>query len=203
MLHYMQAGGVFMWPIFCLAIIALAIALEKIYYYSFISRDSTTKFKLELTNLIGNCDEDEVINFCKHYKNPLAKATIKILNFAKNDCNLDKDELKYNIEVAIDDEISGFEKGSWVLGICVGAAPQLGLLGTIVGMIKSFGALGELDGASVVADGISQALYTTAFGLLVAIPVLVIHVVIGKKNDSLIKDLDRLEMLLIKRFKKQ
>lgn len=98
------------------------------------------------------------------------------------------------------DEISKLEKNGWILGICISAAPQLGLLGTIVGMIKSFGALSAAGDPTLVAGGISEALYTTAFGLLVAIPVLVFHVYFVNRNDVVIENLEKVEILLLKKF---
>ncbi|PAF50368.1 hypothetical protein BKH43_04555 [Helicobacter sp. 13S00401-1] len=205
----MQVGGLFMWPIFILAIAALAVILEKLYFYMFINRDLTMKFKASLSNLIVEGDIKKIINFCKRYKNPLAKSTLLFMDSLqsevglKSKSSLDVDELKYNIDITINDEIARFEKGGWILGVCVGAAPQLGLLGTVVGMIRSFGALSHIENTASVASGISEALYTTAFGLIVAVPVLIIHVGIGKKNDSIISELDRLEMLLLRRFSKE
>ena len=100
----------------------------------------------------------------------------------------------------IDDEISKLEKNNWILGICISASPQLGLLGTIVGMIKSFGALSAAGDPTLVAGGISEALYTTAFGLLVAIPALVFHVYFINKNDSIMENLEKIEFLFLKKF---
>lgn len=193
----MEVGGPFMWPIFILAILSLAVVLEKISYYFFISRDLNSKFKIKLTNLLNFGDLDEVVDFCKNYKNPVAKATIKSINHILKE----EDEFVFINELLINDEIEKIEKRSWILGMSITAAPQLGLLGTIVGMIKSFGALSDSGDPTMVASGISEALYTTAFGLLVAIPVLVCHVAIGVKNEKLIESLYNLEMLLNRRFK--
>lgn len=200
MIYYMEVGGIFMWPILILAVFALAVILEKIYYYLFISRDLNSNFKINLLNVINTGDRQKIIDFCKKYKNPLAKATIQTLNSSKNIKT--KEEFSFILETCMEGEIKEFEKGGWILGICVAATPQLGLLGTITGMIKSFGALSNTGDPTMVASGISEALYTTAFGLIVAIPVLIYHVAINVKNDKLIEELGHLEMLLNKNFSK-
>ncbi|WP_033917023.1 MotA/TolQ/ExbB proton channel family protein [Campylobacter sputorum] len=199
MLELMKVGGIFMWPIFCLAVFALAIVLEKIYFYTFINSDLSYKFKYKLSNLISNKSINEITEYCQNFKNPVAKTTISILQNYPNSLN----ELEYNIEVSQKTWSEQFEKGGWILGLCVGAAPQLGLLGTVVGMIKSFGALSIQNNAIQVANGISEALYTTAFGLLVAIPALMIHIAINKKNDKILDDMEKISMLIYKRFKNE
>lgn len=197
MLELMELGGIFMWPIFALAILTLAIVLEKMYFYLFINTDLSSKFKYELSNLISNKNANDIVSFCQNFKNPVAKMVISVFENKPDSPN----ELEYNIEVSMKTWSDKFEKGGWILGLCVGAAPQLGLLGTVVGMIKSFSALSAQNNAMQVATGISEALYTTAFGLLVAIPALMIHIAINKKNDKILDDMERISMLIYKRFK--
>ena len=75
--------------------------------------------------------------------------------------------------------------------MCASISPQLGLLGTITGMIRSFTGLSGGVNAPEVAMGISEALYTTAAGLIVAIPCLAILLMINKKIDYILNDLNR------------
>jgi biopolymer transport protein ExbB len=70
-------------------------------------------------------------------------------------------------------ELKRFERGLGVLDTIVTASPLLGLLGTVTGIIRAFGALGEVQNQAVhLSSGIAEALYTTAFGLSIAIPTL-------------------------------
>ncbi len=189
-----------MWPIFFLAMFSLAVVLEKISYNIFRLRDLNSKFKVNIFNALNTQDLEKIVTFCQKYKNPLAKVINSSFEFYKKNRNLSKNEYEFVVKTMVYDEISKLEKNGWILGICISAAPQLGLLGTIVGMIKSFGALSAAGDPTLVAGGISEALYTTAFGLLVAIPVLVFHVYFVNRNDVVIENLEKVEILLLKKF---
>lgn len=190
MLAYFYTGGPFMWPIFFLFILSFGVILEKLCYFLIYELDATAKFKMKLATLINSNKDEEVKILCQKYKNTIAKTTIFVL---KNvNFKLDaKSQIDYIIEEAINDKIVNLEKHNWILGMCASVAPQLGLLGTITGMIKSFAGLSSGTNAPEVAIGISEALYTTAAGLIVAIPCLIIHLMINKKIDHILNDLNR------------
>lgn len=191
MIYYMQIGGVFMWPIFIMLVFSVAVIIEKIFYFTFIEIDCTKYFKLNLAALIQEGNHDSVKNFCIKYKNSLSKAVLKILKNSKstNHVSLKND---YIIEEAIQSQLEKLEKRNWVLSLSANICPQIGLLGTIVGMIIAFGALSDSANAPLVAVGISQALYTTAFGLIVAIPSLGALSIINKKIDTILYDLNKI-----------
>lgn len=89
-------------------------------------------------------------------------------------------------------EMSKLERGLIVLATVINVAPLLGFLGTVVGMILAFQAIeaaGEVE-ATLVAGGIKVALLTTAFGLLIAIPVSVFHNYFISKIDTLVIDME-------------
>lgn len=194
MLDMMQTGGIFMWPIFIILIFAFAVVLEKIFYFIFIEIDSTNNFKIQLVKYINENNFTQMKSLCQSHKNSISKVILSILaNYdeAKNS----KSELEYIAEESVYTQVANLEKRNWVLSLSATACPQIGLLGTISGMIKAFGALSIANDAPMVATGISEALYTTAFGLMVAIPCLVAHVVVNKKIDSILHDLNRLMSL--------
>jgi biopolymer transport protein ExbB len=84
-------------------------------------------------------------------------------------------------------EIAPFERDLKVMKICVSAAPLLGLLGTVTGMLATFGALAEGSGGEktmgLVAEGISEALITTMTGLVIALPGLLFHYQMARKHE--------------------
>ncbi|MBP6281675.1 MAG: MotA/TolQ/ExbB proton channel family protein, partial [Leptotrichiaceae bacterium] len=95
------------------------------------------------------------------------------------------------------------ENGIWLLGAVVNTAPQLGLLGTVTGMITSFSALSSSETSSkLVAGGISEALYTTAFGLIVAIPALIFYNYFNRRLDSIVLEMERAALHFLSRIKK-
>lgn len=190
MIEYLEVGGVFMWPIFFLLIFSFGVFLEKMFLFGFMEIDDTSKFKKELFCLITKGDNDEIRAFCKGYKNSIAKAVLSLLDNVKT-LHVNKNQLDYAIEDAVIHRVNELEKRDWILTLSMTASPQLGLLGTIVGMIKAFGALQGGENAPLVASGISEALYTTAFGLIVAIPCLIFHIIVNKKIDTILNDLNR------------
>lgn len=194
MLDFMQTGGIFMWPIFTILIFAFAVMLEKFFYFTFIEIDSTNKFKIQLVKYINENNFSQMKSLCNAHKNSISRVILLILsNYDEEKSS--KAELEYIAEESVYMQIANLEKRNWVLSLSATACPQIGLLGTIWGMIKAFGALSVSNDAPMVASGISEALYTTAFGLIVAIPCLVIHVIVNKKIDSILHDLNRLMSL--------
>lgn len=200
MFDILNTGGPFMWPIFFLFILACGVMIEKICYFMFYELDASAQFKMRLATLINSQNNSDAMSLCNNHKNTIARATISVLN----NINFNTDsrtQADYILEETISDAIRNLEKHNWILGMCASVAPQLGLLGTITGMIKSFSGLsGGVATAPQVAIGISEALYTTAAGLIVAIPCLIFHIILNKKIDSILNELNRIIGLFSRRF---
>lgn len=200
MLEYLKAGGIFMWPILLSSICGVAVLLEKIYYFLKNESDMNEKFKKNLIKLIKNGNNQEIIKFCETKKNSVAKTIKSILETF--DTEMDNDfDCQYLEEVAREStlaQITALEKGMWLLNIVATAAPQLGLLGTVTGMITAFKGLAGMSASSsaVIAGGISEALYTTAFGLIVGIPALVAYTFFERKIDCVLMEIEKMTVYL-------
>jgi len=109
----------------------------------------------------------------------------ELLNFVSN--ARDVHETTVRFEELRKTETVPFERDLWVMRICVSAAPLLGLLGTVTGMLDTFGALATGAGGektmNLVAEGISEALVTTETGLLIAIPGLFFQYQLTRKHQ--------------------
>ncbi|MBZ7981001.1 MotA/TolQ/ExbB proton channel family protein [Campylobacter sp. RM12640] len=179
MLNLMQIGGLFMWPIFVLLVLSFAVILEKItniYLYQF---SFNNNFKIKIKKAIYDKNLIELKNICSN-KNSISNSIQKAINiYEKNNLN------EFELENIHFNEIKKLEKNGFILGISISICPQLGLLGTVTGMISSFAALSKEANEELVAAGISEALYTTAFGLIVAIFALVFHIIFNKRIDYL------------------
>ena len=196
----MKAGGFFMWPILLASICGVAVVLEKAYYFLKNERDMTEKFKKRLIELIKTGNKDEIIKFCDTKNNSVAKTIKNILDTFDEGVEANFD-CQYLEEVAREntlEQITGLEKGMWLLNIVATAAPQLGLLGTVTGMIVAFQGLAGAGGANsaVIAGGISEALYTTAFGLIVGIPALVAYTYFDRKIDCVLIEIEKMTVYL-------
>ena len=101
-------------------------------------------------------------------------------------------------------QIPLLERNMWLLSIVAHTTPLIGLLGTVTGMIKAFQAVaihGTGD-AKILASGISEALFTTAGGLFVAIPALIIYNYYNRKIDEIINDMEKGSTEVINYFRR-
>lgn len=188
------AGGWLMLPIILSSIVMIAIAFER--YWSL--RPS----KVVPPTLLG-----QVWHWLKH--NQLTKENIhqlrgssalgSILAAGISNSGHGREVMKDSIEEAAAQVIHGLEKHLAPLGTIAAVTPLLGLLGTVIGMIKVFTAI-MIEGtgnAAVLAGGISEALITTAAGLTVAIPALIFLRYFERRVDTLVVDMEDKAIKLI------
>ena len=101
------------------------------------------------------------------------------------------------------EQMKHLERNMWLLSMVAHTSPLLGLLGTVTGMIKAFQSIsihGTGD-AGILALGISEALYTTAGGLIVAIPCMILYNYFNKKIDLIISDIEKTSTELLNCFR--
>jgi biopolymer transport protein ExbB len=118
----------------------------------------------------------------------------------------DVDDLRHYLDDALWEEERELSKYNRLIITIVAAAPLLGLLGTVIGMIETFDSLGDMSLFSQsggIAGGISQALITTQMGLAVAIPGLIVNGILQRKQKSLELDLARLKDILCSEHKQR
>ena len=154
---------------------------------------------------MGN--KEEILKLCKDKTDSVSKSVTKIvsnmdINFDELD-NSHRQVIEGIISESILEQTTELEKGMSLLGTVVNAAPQLGLLGTVTGMIAAFSALTRngTNSAKIVAGGISEALYTTAFGLIVAIPALVFYNYFNRRIDVIVAEMERAALQFLSRVK--
>ena len=207
MFKYLINGGIFMWVILFASICGLAIILEKTYTFLTKEKKLTENEKNKLYKSLRTGNREEILRLCKDKTDSVSKSVTKIvsnmdINFAELD-NSHRQVIEGIISESILEQTTELEKGMSLLGTVVNAAPQLGLLGTVTGMITAFSALtrnGETT-ARIVASGISEALYTTAFGLIVAIPALVFYNYFNRQIDIIVAEMERAALQFLSRVK--
>jgi biopolymer transport protein ExbB len=133
-------------------------------------------------------DRSALRRLCEQTPSPLGR----LLLMAEQHLDLEKEENENALQTRARQEIVRLERGLVVLEIVVGIAPLLGLVGTIYGMIKLFGGLGEsgLGDNAVLAHGISLILNFTMMGLLIAIPSLIAWNYYNKKVEMLAVEME-------------
>ncbi|MBN1254291.1 MAG: MotA/TolQ/ExbB proton channel family protein [Deltaproteobacteria bacterium] len=193
-------GGILMYPIAFGSIIALGIFLERMWVLRR-GRVLPRDFLIEVEDLVMRRKRPEAISLCKRDDSSIAHVIrVGIENYGKK-----RDVIKEKIEEVGRREAASLERYINVIGTIAGVSPLLGLLGTVSGMIKSFNIIsmqGVADPASL-AGGISEALITTAAGLVVAIPTFVIYRYLANKADSLILEMEENSIKMVDLVKRE
>jgi biopolymer transport protein ExbB/TolQ len=178
-----------MYPILAALIVGIAIIVERFIYVAVKNRIDTTRFVNKVIELVQQGSVSSAIELCN-----LSKAALPMITRAGlREYGKTPKEVQNAFELAAMAEVPKLEKRTHYLSMIANVATLLGLLGTIVGLIQSFQAVAMADSsqkAALLSAGISVAMNTTAFGLIVAIPCMVFHSYIQAKTNSLIDEIN-------------
>jgi biopolymer transport protein ExbB len=168
LIGYFKKGGPIMYPLLAVSILALTVVLERLW---FLAREKRFRDEAVVDSILTHVqdgDLDGAVRTADHSKDFVARALIYGIQHREK-------SLTNALIRAAGAEIHRFTRGISILDTCVTMAPLLGLLGTVTGMMGSFGMLGgaELSAPSQITGGIAEALIATAFGLGIAIAALI------------------------------
>lgn len=166
------AGGVFMWWILAVALVGFVVIVERMWTLNR-ARVNTRRLLGTVITTLRNDGVQAAGEECQKVRGPIAA----ILYSGLQKADRGRDSVEKAISTAGTIEMSFLERGMvWVSSVTT-LAPLLGFLGTVSGMINAFEAIAasEQVNAKLVASGISEALITTAFGLIVAVPATVAY----------------------------
>ncbi len=194
MVEYFVDGGAFMWPILILLIFGLMFALER-FYSLMMSSINSKKFFAEVKDTLNSGGVDDALELCNKTRGPVAE----VFHAGLSRSHRGLDEVEKAIQNAGTVEMSFLEKNMIWLNLVVTVAPMLGFTGTVAGMISAFDSIEAANNISpaVVAGGISQALLTTAFGLIVAIIIQLLQNFFVSRIDRLVLDMEENSMQLV------
>jgi biopolymer transport protein ExbB/TolQ len=187
--HYHE-GGWMMHPILVSMIFVVGLVLDRIIALYFKANVDKDAFLRGLKKHIYAGDLDKAISFTASQKKTPLTSVIKagLINVPKGE---------QDVQAAMDEatlrESPRIEKRTGYLAMISNVATLLGLLGTIIGLIHCFGAVANAnpaDKATILSQGISEAMYCTAFGLSVAIPALVLYSVLQGRTQSMVDDIN-------------
>jgi len=159
-------GGGFMWPILFIFIIGFVFVGERLYHL-LKGLASKEDFAQHVSNTVASSGIDAAKAECKGAVGPVANLCYNALERA----HLGEEAAEKSLEQSGAIEMAALEKNMTWISLCIATAPMLGFLGTVWGMIQAFNDIKMANDISpaVVAGGISVALLTTAFGLVVAV----------------------------------
>ena len=194
MVDFFVQGGGFMWPILIALLFGLAIIGERA--YSLINSSSNTdQFFDDVKTVYNDSGKEQAIEFCENTPGPVAS----IFYAGLSKMEKTKEEIEKAVQNAGGLEVAFLEKNMIWINSVITIAPMLGFTGTVVGMIKAFEDIKMANDISpaVVAGGISQALLTTAFGLIVAMIMQVAQNFFVSMIDKLILDMEEQSIKIV------
>ena len=188
MLKFMSLGGPLMWLILLNAAIAVGIFLEKVFHFHR-AQINTTDFVNGIRNALKRGNVIEAIALCDETPGPVAQ----VVKAGTANRERSREEIREAMENAARTEIARLERRLVVLATIAQITPLLGFLGTVLGMIQMFKVIQEaqLPSPGQLAGGVWQALYTTAGGLMVAVPAYIAYNYLVSRVQNLVLDMEK------------
>ena len=183
---FFMKGGIVMYPLMLVAIIALLLFLERFVMLSYRGHLGR-RFTKKMDALVAEKKYEEAANLCLKKETSLAMVLFAVLNKV----NDTRENAERSLQEALLREQPKLERRMGLLAAMGTIAPLLGLLGTVTGIITLFTVITEVgtNDARVLAGGISEALVTTEMGLVIAIPVMILHGLLSEKIEKITSEL--------------
>ncbi len=198
LINYFRQGGPMMWPLLFFSLLALTFIIERWFVFNK-AKVNVGEFLPKVRKaLLVNRNVKEAIKACEQNRGPVASVMkAGLLRYGHS-----REDIEKTIENAAMYELDRLERRMGILATTANVAPMLGFLGTVTGMIKSFATLAEqgLTNPGAVAAGISEALITTATGLIIAIPAQLAYNWFNTKITRFVRDIETATNMLMETF---
>ena len=196
---FLAQGGLVMIPLGICSFLALAIIIEK-----FIILRKRKLINPEIISVIKNLTQPEDISLALNVTNSYKASLSRLVKIILENAHQPLEDIKEDVADQSRQEIHALERGLALLETVAAIAPILGLLGTVLGMIKVFSmiSLQGVGDAASLSGGISEALISTAFGLSIGIPTLVFYNYFLRKSQDIILDLENICNDLLRKIRK-
>ena len=193
--EFFTTGGVFMIPILLVFAVGLAISIERYITLTIVTRRNRRMWN-QVKPLLDQGHFDQARNMTADDDSTISQ--VLGMGLSLQGAVYRRDEIEIAMEESMMEIVPRLEKRTPYVALASSIATLLGLLGTIMGLIQAFTAVANAnpaEKADLLSASISVAMNTTAFGLMVAIPLLVIHAILTSKTGDII---DSLEMATVK-----
>ncbi|MBK26654.1 MAG: transporter [Halobacteriovorax sp.] len=194
--EFIQSGGVFMWVIVIIWAFGIAISLERFSKLFFKLDVDGASFMNELQRYILSNDIQGAIRVCSGS----VAALPRVLKSGLKRSTQQPEQIQNAIDATALEVIPKVELRLNYLQLVANISTLFGLLGTIQGLIQSFGAVAAADPAQkaeLLAQGISKAMNTTFLGLLAAISIMMLHTFLSSKSEKIINEIDEFSVKLL------
>ena len=202
-----DTGGPWMYSILAVSVLAIGLIIERFIFLFFKYNINAQAFMAQIQKMVMANNVDRAIKLC----NAAPSAALpKVVKAGLTRANKGEIEIQNAVEEATLEVVPQIMKRTPALQALANIATLLGLLGTIIGLINAFESLNSdqvavEDRQAVLSEGISLAMNTTAFGLIVAIPCMAAHHFLSGMTKKIVDEIDqhsvKLENLLVSRGK--
>ncbi|MDB5105726.1 MAG: MotA/TolQ/ExbB proton channel [Fibrobacteres bacterium] len=184
--HTVKTGGVFMWPLLIIPVVVLVLFFQKLFAV-FRSRAADRFYAQAVENLSARPEES-----LKIAKNQPGSSVLKVIGAVAANRGKDRELAEKDVKEVLLFEVPRLERHLTTLSVMAAAAPLLGLLGTVSGLIAMFQVITQhgVNDPKLLAGGIGEALIATETGLLIAIPTLMGHNFLANRVDRLVSDME-------------
>jgi biopolymer transport protein ExbB len=200
---WFNGGGPFMWAILAVLAFAVAVVVERLIFYYHTCRGLGTGMVADIARHLNGNDMEKARQAAE------GNAPVSVLlrtALERFGAGMNHSEIQEGIEEAAIKELPRLGERLNYLVLFANIATLTGLLGTIMGLQKAFSSLGVVEAsqkAARLAQGISELMVCTAFGLMVAVPCMVAYTFLHNKQNRLVKDLDESVVKIMNYFRKK
>lgn len=203
-MYYLTNGGMLMYVILAMSIVGLGAVIERFIYFKKNEQNNRSFLTKDIKEQLDNKKIKELVIMLNKERCSVSRVLKEVLYEVYRNPNSTPEKLEEKGKEKAMLQLIALEKNMWIISLAAHLTPLVGLLGTVTGMIKAFQAV-SVHGTgdpSVLARGISEALFTTAGGLFVAIPALIFYNYFNKKIEKIISDMEITTTELINYFRK-
>ena len=173
-----------MMALIAFSIVSLGVALERLYYYYWKRGGSTDKTVEQVMRSIREGDLRGAARICRSCRHPMGPVAAQLIESGK----FNEEEAEEQIQVALSEQKLLLERNLGILGTMAAISPLVGLLGTVTGIMRAFADMSATGSGSpsVVAAGVAEALITTAIGIMIAVPALMLYNLFARRMNVML-----------------
>lgn len=194
--HFFKSGGPYMFAILGVGVVILAFVAERFWVIGRTAAFNAGKFTNDVVSRLAKGDVGGAAEMCRRVKHPVAQVAHAVITRADSD----EEKMQNAADGAAMVALPVLSRRLPYLNMLANVSTLLGLLGTIFGLITAFSAVDAADPSqrsAFLARGISEALNTTAFGLIVAVPTLLLHGFLVSKVEAVVEAVDQTTVRVI------
>jgi biopolymer transport protein ExbB len=192
LIEQFQAGGFFMYFILLFGILTMVFIVERSIALYLKHKEAPANFRKTLLSFIARSEYKEAKDYIEMQAAETSIGRVAKVGFKMRETMAADDALQARMDEALSNEINHYDKRTGFLAMFGNVATLFGLLGTVTGLISSFAgvaAASPVERANLLSQGISEALNSTAFGLLAAIPALVAYAIFQNRTEAIVSKL--------------